>query len=364
MTQSSFTVWGWMLLSGFLLSGLFGCTEDSPITKAIEDQKKCAIQQACDDQKDPEPEDQVSGPPEVRHIDQLPDGFNRPGQTIAPIKIEEGKIFWAQQVSVYRSIWFDALAEVTIHQPLLMPIVMAGNILQFKYIGFTYHLDYDQPEFSTTILALNGRDPQAFAVPTGFELVFERQQGLDFNEIYQKCYGVEGELVPEWINKCRFLVKSTTEDGRMKAEEFLRRRNIAVWRPIPPEGYKCLGYLVTNSGTGSPNEPILNIDQTGIYSYRHGIEYAPTFCVSEQYLAPGKPGRKHRLPYHYDDGSYGVFFLVEPESADTGFSSNLFMVVRVNNPAQEQARLDAVETWVLKASVVQEISQSALSESP
>ena len=128
-------------------------------------------------------------------------------------------------------------------------------------------------------------------------------------------------------------------------DELIQKESVAIWRPKPQEGYKCLGDITTN---GKNNKPFTERDHAqSVVDVPVSERYA-MYCVKEEFVVRGKIDINSMIT----DGEGAIFRIIndfenEPDGLADG---NFFYTIRGSVPTSQEALktlAENTEVWVL-----------------
>ncbi len=291
---------------------------------------------------------------------------------IKSLKSTTTKIFWVTTTSFYRAIWLDVQSggfmrlppgdargadlrdvikgitepsQASAHQPIPPPVRVGETMITFSILGHAFTPAIEAPTFGTAVLSSSGVDQQGpVAPPDNYKLVYEHV-GVDLNEILKECASPEGAESARMQNKCG-KYQQYTRSGSLKIQDLFNKKNVAIWKPVPPEGYKCLGYLATN---GQNQKPYTNFDSSGEY-VEQGMDYA-MYCVQDKYVVEGKLS-KPVLTLPYLSKGISFFATIVPKD-DKGYGANLFHVVNVEDKDNLASVFEKEKVYVLNKDFIE-----------
>jgi hypothetical protein len=342
--------------------------------------------------KEPQDSNQAFNPesalPNYRKED-LPKGFNRNPQTDPKDPKDEGKKLQMLRVPFYRILWMnltqktwgdtvnkwggklvgDPLSQVGIGATPRPDFVEPGSIAIFqpmpplrdeaietgyRVLGHTVQASLGLPTYPTALFALMpGEKDPLMAEPDDFELLYS-EGALGYNELYAKCLSPKNQMkvyvitelqtycadyLPEiYGNISNTHVSGYQVDpnsGPVRWKNWFDVLTVAIWRPLPREGYGCLGFFATNGEGGKPKSEMVDPEYgpSGAQS-----EMGQAYCLKEDLLSPGELGeaigqtRNGKITFHKiraknpEEGYDETHFFYAKKTADQDIKDKLWVV--------------------------------------
>lgn len=252
-----------------------------------------------------------------------------------------------------------SIMRISIHQAMpdavtLKPVDVAMGT-QFHVVGHTVYREAKFPPYSSPVVSVyNAKDPDAMKPPKRYVEVY-RLQGLDVTDLIKRCIemqekqakaaGAHGSMPPVTDTiYCGIMLQGmgalTSYEAALQGQSnlsidyFTKKLSVYIWRPIPPEGYQCLGDVVTNTAVppGNLSDTMNMASQIGSAEYSQMSqtqEYA-TYCIKQAYLAEGR-----MFEYFHNDEV--AIYAVGPKGND-GYDakSGFFHAVNRHRPSVDK----------------------------
>lgn len=289
-----------------------------------------------------------------------------------PVQKEENDFVTADQTK---------LSNISTHQPLQVPTLLPfdDEPIQFYLAGHAKENALAEPCDGTLVLSPSpypANNEKALAPPIDYEQIYLRQ-GRTLKEEFAQCYEniqklVTGEIVLppiEQQTKCDLMFQGVvlaevngefiggsynpqSQTGNNAFEALIQKESVAIWRPQPKEGYKCLGDVTTNGKNSKPfNERDHFNNSPGILDSANATgqqdRYA-MYCIKEELLVRGKIDPASMI----SDGTVTIFEITkDEENAPDGYAfGNFFYSMKGPAPASKAAMdelVEKTEVWVL-----------------
>ena len=312
--------------------------------------------------------------------------FNRKKLAVlkVPEEFKEVSII-AKRTDYHRSIWFDVsdtdknlftspktskVAKVSTHQPLQDYSIINSydEPLEFFLGGHSFVHGIKYPCYGTMVMTPSPflEDEQEYQTailpPEDFEEIYT-QIGRSSEDELNKCLDVfdevqRGEKIFPDIDdqeRCEVLFQGLEEvtfnsqdSSRNNAFNILfQKESVAIWRPKPQEGYRCLGDVTTN---GDNNEPFSESDHAqaidqlpvDLLNFR-----AATYCVKEEFAVRGKLD----ITSAVSDGNVTIFRIInDRENAPEGYAfGNYFYTRKGKMPSENELEkiVEDTKVWVI-----------------
>jgi hypothetical protein len=325
-----------LLLLGLGAAGCSAKKSSDPNEPATPTPKKTAA--AIQAQTSPTPaasDEDTSTPPAFASHD-LGTGFNRPMGSAGTAADPANIMIRVLHTNYYRPVFLNLIEKpeaFAIYQP--MPITQVrktGNNAQIDsyYIaGHAYSAQLGYPNHATLMLAYN-TDPNVLAPPKSYSRIWYKEVSQKANDLFAKCEEMGGGHDGSYPNMsattmCQGLGSSVSSSFGVTIFNYQQLFDILgvfFWKPIPYEGFQCLGHISSN-GSGNMPVSVLDVNQqfTGLgTSYNPSITVSAMYCVKNDYVVEGKIGN---ILLQSADKSLILYEIIPKDS--NGFDSgNLF----------------------------------------
>ena len=332
--------------------------------------------------------------------EQLPGRFNEDSIEVEQVDPSlQGKVFQVSRVPYYRILWMN-LSQSTwtdtvhhwINNNLATPLSNAGataplpydahqdpdqiSIFQpmprlrtdaleqggYRVVGYTAHASLTMPSFPTAVLAaVPGQPADIWTQAADYELVFSL--GVPgYPQLYEQCLTQEAQIamavntqlqdicsgyLPEIfgnfsnINQSSYSIDGSGAPTRWK--NWFDVITIGIWKPVPPPGYKCLGYAASNGELDKPKVELANPQ----YGPTYQSEQAGLYCIKEDYVTEGRIGRLIRRT---KDGRVALY-RIRAKDPKIGYDKANFFYAKAFPPLKLQKD---EKVWVLKKAILKE----------
>lgn len=319
-----------------------------------------------------------------------------------PDPLNAGKVFMISRVPYYKIIWMNLTqknwadsahnwAVNNISQPLSKGgFAGAGDIAQqpdrisifqpipelkieaiaqggFRVVGYAANNKLALPSFSTAVLAATpDQKSDIWAQPSDYQMIYnqgkpayqelsekcltqEAQMEIFVNtQLYDICSGYLPEIFGNYLNTVNSNSYSIDGSGApVRWKDWFKAINVAIWRPIPPSGYSCLGYLASNDGLDKPKIEMAD-PQSGPSSRS---EQAALYCIKSSYVVEGILGEEIGKTI---DGKV-AFYKIKAKDPTVGYDDANFFYAKAYPELAEQKD---EKLWVLKKNILRVLEDS------
>ncbi|MFK7825218.1 MAG: hypothetical protein AB8G05_13770 [Oligoflexales bacterium] len=277
--------------------------------------------------------------------------------------------------------WFKndkKVINMSTHQPRQAKTILDfdDEPLQFYLGGHTHVPGLHDPCSGTMVMTPSPytEDNQtAIAPPLNYDEIYT-QIGRTSEEEFNACLEYFDKLQETGIprvevqEKCEILfqglsmVTYNSQGGTYNNgfDELIQKESVAIWRPKPQEGYKCLGDVTTN---GNNNKPFTEKDHAqGIADVPVNYKYA-MYCVKEEFVVKGKIDINSMI----SDGNVSIFKIInDEENAPDGYADGNFFYTRKgptpSSPEALKNLAESTEVWVLNKKHTVFVEDDTISE--
>lgn len=265
----------------------------------------------------------------------------------------------------------DLTKEMSIYQPLHTYTVFEfdDQPLQFYIVGHAANPKVQFPLTPTLVISPSPyvkENMNAIAPPKNYELVYERD-GNFTQDALNRCSKTQMEAyegkkqypdIEILTRDCEGIIPGMLMGSYNQAtgtysdafDELFKKQSVAIWKPIPQDGYKCLGHIATN---GSKNKPYTEKDfSQSLVDIGVSQKYA-MYCIKEEYVVKGK--LKGLVT---NDGQITIFKIEAAD--DSGYDDGNMFYAMSGLPSKKKINEAEEDLWVLKKESIKVLEEKPL----